>query len=47
MDAGGESPENMETDELADELAALEEADISIDVEPEQEEEKFAAVERR
>lgn len=45
MDAGGESPENMETDELADELAALEEADISIDVEPEQEEEKFAAVE--
>ena len=45
IDAGGESPENMETDELADELAALEEADISIDVEPEQEEEKFAAVE--
>lgn len=42
---GGESPENMGDDELANELAALEEADISIDVEPEQEEEKFAAVE--
>ena len=52
MDAGGESPEGADAelddaglDAMADELAALEEADISIDVEPEQEEEKFAAVE--
>lgn len=41
---GGSSPEDMSTDAIADELAALEEADISIDVEPEAEE-KFAAVE--
>ena len=51
-DTGGESPEGADAelddaglDAMADELAALEEADISIDVEPEKEEEKFAAVE--
>ncbi len=43
---GGSSPEDMSTSDIADELAALDEAEISIDVEPQQgEEEKFAAVE--
>ena len=42
---GGESPENMEPDELADELAALEEAEINITDEPEGDDEKCAAVE--
>ncbi len=41
---GGGSPEDMEMDDIAAELEALEEAEINIDVEPEQEE-KFAAVE--
>ncbi len=44
LGGGGESPEDMEMDDIAAELEALEEAEINIDVEPE-EEEKFAAVE--
>ncbi len=36
---------DMEMDDIAAELEALEEAEIGIDVEPESDEEKFAAVE--
>ena len=44
---GGDSPEEAspEDSEFADDLAALEEAEINIDVEPEKDEEKFAAIE--
>ena len=45
LGGGGESPDEMEMDDIAAELEALEEAEIGIDVEPESDEEKFAAVE--
>lgn len=45
LGGGGESPDDMEMDDIAAELEALEEAEIGIDVEPESDEEKFAAVE--